>query len=153
MQSDSDGKSIKGLARNSKKITLVVDANIIFAALIREGITSSLLNHNSLDLLVPGFLYNELLKHKQVILDKTKRSDKDLFFLLDNLEKIAVTVPETYFQEFLEEAEQTSPDPDDVIYFALALKLNCPIWSNDKRLKAQDKVKILSTEELADLLK
>ena len=34
------------------------------------------------------------------------------------------------------------------MYFALALKLNCGIWSNDKKLKNQDKVKVYSTEDL-----
>jgi len=36
---------------------------------------------------------------------------------------------------FIKKAEQISPDPDDVLYFATALKLNCGIWSNDKELK------------------
>ena len=35
----------------------------------------------------------------------------------------------------LHEADSISPDPDDVVYFALALKLNCVIWSNDKGLR------------------
>ncbi|MEK6928390.1 MAG: hypothetical protein AABW65_00335 [Nanoarchaeota archaeon] len=37
--------------------------------------------------------------------------------------------------------------------FALALKLDCAIWSNDKKLNEQDKVKIYSTEDLIELLK
>jgi len=34
------------------------------------------------------------------------------------------------------------------MYFALALKMKCPIWSNDKRLKEQKTIKIISTDEL-----
>ena len=34
------------------------------------------------------------------------------------------------------------------MYFALALKLNCGLWSNDKELKKQSKVKILNTNEV-----
>ena len=37
---------------------------------------------------------------------------------------------------------------ESVKYFALALKLNCPIWSEDKALKKQSKVKVYSTSEL-----
>lgn len=33
-------------------------------------------------------------------------------------------------------------------FFALALKLNCPIWSNENLHKKQSKVKIYSTSEL-----
>jgi len=45
-------------------------------------------------------------------------------------------------------AEKISPDPNDLMYFALALKLKCPIWSNDKELKKQNEVIIYSTEDL-----
>ena len=51
------------------------------------------------------------------------------------------------------EAEKISPGLKDTQYLALALKLNCAIWSNDKKLKKQDKVKIFSTEDLKNELK
>ena len=35
-----------------------------------------------------------------------------------------------------------------MVYFALELKLNWGIWSNDKKLKEQNKVKVYSTEDL-----
>jgi predicted nucleic acid-binding protein len=38
-----------------------------------------------------------------------------------------------------------------MVYHALALKLNCAIWTNDKKLKQQTKIKIYHTHELADL--
>ena len=50
--------------------------------------------------------------------------------------------------EFMLQALQLSPDLKDAPYIALALKLNCPIWSQDKALKKQSVVKIYSTEEL-----
>lgn len=36
-------------------------------------------------------------------------------------------------------------------YFALALKLKCPIWSNDKKLKEQNIITIYHTHELSKL--
>ena len=59
-------------------------------------------------------------------------------------------IPVVEYKEFLKEAELICPDPDDVEYFALALKLNCPIWSNDKALKEQSVIKVLSTSELIE---
>ena len=51
---------------------------------------------------------------------------------------------------YVDEAEEISPDPDDVAYIALALKLKCGIWSQDKALKEkQNKVQVYSTEDLA----
>jgi predicted nucleic acid-binding protein len=43
-------------------------------------------------------------------------------------------------------------DEKDTHYVALALKLNCPIWSNDTDLKKQNKVKIYNTKELLEEL-
>ena len=37
-------------------------------------------------------------------------------------------------------------------YFALALKLNCAIWSNDKKLKEQNKIQVCSTHELSKII-
>ncbi len=38
----------------------------------------------------------------------------------------------------------------DAPYFALALHLNCAIWSGDKALKGQLKVKVFNIKELVD---
>jgi len=43
---------------------------------------------------------------------------------------------------------RVSPDINDVPYLALALKLNCPVWSNDRKLKNQNAVRIYSTQEI-----
>ncbi|MGC9200887.1 MAG: PIN domain-containing protein [Candidatus Aenigmatarchaeota archaeon] len=45
-----------------------------------------------------------------------------------------------------------SPDVNDIQYFSLALKMNVPIWSNDKKLKQQSKVKVFSTKDLIEFL-
>ncbi len=52
----------------------------------------------------------------------------------------------------MHQAKSICPDPDDIQYFALALKLGCPIWSNDKALKEQNTVEVISTGELIDNL-
>jgi predicted nucleic acid-binding protein len=44
------------------------------------------------------------------------------------------------------------PHLKDVEYFALALKLDCPIWSNEKAFKKQSRVKVISTKELISFL-
>ena len=53
----------------------------------------------------------------------------------------------------MDEAKKLSPDPKDTEYLALALKLNCAFWSNDKKLKTQNKIKVYSTEDLTNELK
>ena len=87
---------------------LVIDANILFSALIKDSFTSTIIFSDTFRLFTPEFISTELEKHK----------------------------------------EEITPDLDDMVYFALALKLNCPIWSNDKKLKQQNKIKIYHTHEL-----
>ena len=68
------------------------------------------------------------------------------------LKEIISIVPKEEYSLFLDDAKSISPDENDVMYFALALKLKCGIWSNDKKLKNQDKVPIYSTNELVKLI-
>ncbi|HII61102.1 PIN domain-containing protein [Pyrococcus horikoshii] len=44
-------------------------------------------------------------------------------------------------------------DRDDAPYFALALKINAGIWSYDKKLYNQKKVKIFTTGELFEIIR
>ncbi|EFK96340.1 protein containing Nucleotide binding protein, PINc domain [sediment metagenome] len=132
-------------------MNLVIDANILFSLLIKEGKTIELLLDLSINLFTPEFIFTEFEKHKQEILKKTNRSEEEFDEILNILEEIITIVPSEEFKDFQEIAKGISPDPDDIMYFALALKLNCPIWTNDKKLKQQDKVKIYSTSDLAEL--
>ncbi len=56
------------------------------------------------------------------------------------------------FQRFIPEAEKITPDPNDTEYFALALKMNCSVWSNDKNLKKQDTVRVYNTAEVLKIM-
>ena len=55
---------------------LVVDANVLFAALIKEGSTAELLISDKLQLFAPEFLFTEFSKYEELILKKTHRSKK-----------------------------------------------------------------------------
>jgi predicted nucleic acid-binding protein len=125
-----------------------VDANILFAALIKKGHTELLLFNPKLKLIAPSYLFDELEKHKEVILKKTARSRDDLNNTLQDLRSIINMVPKERYEAELGKANLISPDPGDADYFALALKTRIPIWSNDKALKQQDSIKILTTKEL-----
>jgi len=64
-------------------------------------------------------------------------------------EKGLIDMTEKEIEPFIEKAEKISPDPKDVPYLALALKLRCNLWSNDRDLKEkQNTIQVYSTEEL-----
>jgi predicted nucleic acid-binding protein len=122
----------------------------LFAALIKESTTSSLFLVDGLEFFAPGFLFDEFEKYKDVILEKTSRSEDKFFKYLDLLKRTITTVSERDFKDFLGEFTSISPDPKDVPYLALAKNLKAVIWSNDKDLKEnQDAIEVVTTPELA----
>lgn len=76
---------------------------------------------------------------------------KEFDWLLIILRRKIIIVPEEEFLKYREKAEEICPDPKDIVYFALALLLKCSIWTNEKKLKEQDNVKVYSTHELMKL--
>jgi predicted nucleic acid-binding protein len=135
---------------------LIVDANVVFSVLIKGGKTLDIFILNRakkrFDFVAPEFLMVEVEKHISEIIKKTGLSIEDIGKVLDFLEKEIEFISFEEFEEFYKEAKQISPDPNDVQYFALALKLNGAIWSNDKALKKQFVVDVLSTVEIIKLM-
>ena len=128
---------------------LIVDANILFSALIKEGLTAELLISDKLQLFAPEFLFTEFAKYKDLILRKTHRNEEEFNQLLEILKEQISIVPKKEITPFMDEAEKISPDPKDTIYLACAIALRSNIWSNDKKLKQdQTKITVFSTEEL-----
>jgi len=131
---------------------LVVDANEIFAALIKESKAYELIFDERLHLFSTEFFFTEFEEHSKEIREKTGKTEEELNNLLDVLIKRIALVPMEELLPYLDEAEKISPDPDDVAYIALALKLKCAIWSQDRKLKEnQSKVQVYSTEDLVKM--
>jgi len=131
---------------------LVIDSNILFSALIKNSITADLLFEENIQLYTPEFIISEFFKYKDLILDKTSRTEEQFIQIMHMLKEIITVIPKEEYFEFIKEAETISPDERDVMYFALALKFKCEIWSNDKELKEQNKVKIYNTKEIMEIV-
>jgi len=129
-------------------IKLVIDANILFAALIKNSKTAELMLEKQITLFAPEFLIEEFGKYRIVILRKMHRTEHEFNRFLKILRRRISIVKKEEIEPFIKRAIQFSPDPKDSLYFALALRLKIPIWSNDKRLKNQNEVQILNTYEL-----
>ena|SRR3989344_3059257 len=130
----------------------VVDANIIVSALVSpSGKTSEMLFSEKLKLYTPEYLLKEVDKYKKEISDKSGLSFEEISVLLSLISLNLEFAPFSEFKDFIKEASEICPDQKDIEYFALALKLNCPLWSNDKRLK-QGSLKVLTTSELLKML-
>lgn len=133
---------------------LIIDANILFSALIKDRTTRKIILFSDYSFFIPEFIFEELNKHKGIILEKAHISEEELKEVFNEIienSNIQI-IPKSEFNNNIMPAKEITPDPDDVHYFALALKLNCPIWSNDKDLKKQNNVKVYSTEDILNLL-
>jgi len=127
---------------------LVVDANILFAALIKKGVTAGMLFNPDLILYSTEFALNELRKYSKLLATKTSRDIQTVEEMIALIKEVITIVPAEEYDSYIQNAITISPDPHDIPYFALALRMKCGIWSNDKLLKQQRHVLIYSTSEL-----
>lgn len=134
---------------------IVVDANILFSALIKDSTTRDLILKYDEQFLIPNYVFIEIEKYKDEILRKSKMNSKefnDLFNLI--IEKFSV-IHTNIFKIFVKEAQHLVGEhsPEDIVYIACALAFSdCILWSNDKKLKWQDKIKVFKTEEMIKIL-
>lgn len=134
---------------------LVLDANIAVAALIRKGQTRAILFSKEFELFSPDNLSEEIIRNKEEFKQKSSTTEEEFQKALElEMENIAI-IPVEDYSSFKQNALSLCPEghKDDWPFLALALRLNCPLWSNDSALKSQQVVKVYSTAELLKLLK
>jgi len=130
---------------------LVIDANVLFSVLIKKGKTEEILFENDLHLFAPEFIFEEFNKYEELILKKMERNKEEFERLMHILKKKIKTIPNEETQQYIKKAKDISPDENDADYIALAIKLRCAVWSNDKELKNQEEVKVYSTKDLVEI--
>lgn len=131
---------------------LVVDANIVISALISsKGRTRELLLNDSLELYSPSYLKEEIEEHKDELVKKSGLKKDNIDSAIEILIQNVIFVSNEYYKKEIKEAEEFSLDPDDTHYLALASFHSSSLWSNDKRLQKQNKVKVFGTTQLIDM--
>jgi predicted nucleic acid-binding protein len=113
---------------------LVLDTNVLIAALIKDSITRRILLLPDLAFLLPAFALDEIAIHRSKILRATRLKGDELDLLLTLLLTSVTVVPFERLAPYLSEADALigAIDPDDVPFVALALaEEHEGIWSND----------------------
>lgn len=137
---------------------LIVDANVLFSFFEKGSTRRRLINQLSdrgSRLLSPDFVLEELTSNEGKIMKTAKIDRVEFSFLFSLLERKVETIVKSEYEDSLSEAGGISPHEEetkDDPYFALAMSLNAPIWSDEKEFKEQSQVKVLSTRELLKLL-
>ena len=134
---------------------LVIDANRLFSIIIGKRLNTasiSIFFSDDAELYAPFRLLAELENNKDEIRFKSGFSHEDFDNFVSVINMRVKFMPLEDFMDKISEVKKISPHSKDIEYFALALKLDCSVWFNEKLLKEQPHVKVLSSAELFKLL-
>jgi putative PIN family toxin of toxin-antitoxin system len=141
--------------RITTKLKLVLDTNIIISALINKKSTvRDILISDKITFYLPELVLAELLKHKELLCNKTGLSQKEVFFTLFYLLSKVEIVKKDAFSENLEKAKNIMEKIDikDSEFLALALSIDTEgIFSNDKHFDSSG-IKRWTVDKLVDWL-
>jgi predicted nucleic acid-binding protein len=139
----------------------VIDTNVLITYFWSQSIIHDLLLFQ-FDLISPEYALEEINDHADEIMKKTKIT-KDIFSkrkmeLARTVEFIPLEEYESEFQIVLHLFKNQHHQIDDALlkdidFYALAIKVGCPIWTNDKGFKKQKDIMVMNTKEIISLLK
>ena len=117
------------------KKVIVLDANILFRAVLGEKVPLLLSAYKErVDFFTPAFCYGEVRKHAPRIATIKDVPVEPILENITQFEKVVIPVDALFYS--VNEAEARSRiearDVNDWPIVALALTLNCPIWSEDQ---------------------
>lgn len=132
---------------------LVIDANVLCTALLAKGKTVDLLFSDNLEAIAPKRLFIEVEKHIQDLVKRSALSLEEIEDVFSRLKKRIKVIDLNEFADFFPEAKNLLGDHvKDVEYVALALKMRCPLWSKEKRLKNLSIITTLDADEVEQAL-
>lgn len=143
---------MKGWEKPKRK-RIVVDANIIIAALFGSQAIVIILTSQNYDFYAPKYIINEIKKHKEEICKEAGKLSEDFDTELNALLKFIILLDEAIYIEFMNRAEQLMEKRDikDAIYIATALTVKANfIWSNDRDFRVQEAVSVKNTIEFIE---
>jgi predicted nucleic acid-binding protein len=129
------------------KITIVVDAQPFFAALL-GGAARKIFFDSRFRFITTDFTLNEVKKYIPFISEKSGKAEKDIMHALSLLP--VVSYQEQYYQEERSRAEELigARDPKDVDVLALVLMTQVALWTEDKDFDGIPGITIIHTKDL-----
>lgn len=132
---------------------LVIDTNIIMAAMIRDSAARDIIIKSNIQFFAPNFVFEEIGRHADIISRRNNLSVETNLRILKTLGEYITIVEEKYYASNINKARRVmgAIDEKDAPFIALALSFeNDGIWTEDKDFEEQRLVKILKTRELVD---
>ena len=74
-------------------MNIIIDSNVLFSALIKDSITRRIILEYNGFFLFPSFIFEEMDKHKEILLKKSEMNAKDFNLLLTILLRKVMIIP------------------------------------------------------------
>ena len=131
---------------------IVVDANRVFAATIKDSTTRGILLNLFFEFVAPDFIITEIRKHQNRLMKIASiTKDEFEFFLSLIFERITI-IPESEYKKFSDLIKDEITDQKDIPYIAACLASGAHgVWTHDTDLLEQSKVKIFTNIDMLKL--
>ncbi len=136
-------------------MNIILDANVLIGALIRDSHIRRLIILSNIPLLYPEIMLHEVRKYEGLILEKSGMDEEFYGKLLTKLLSYITLVPTEQLTEHLPEAKEVMKDIDikDAPFIAVALASeDAVIWSDDAHFKMQKRITAYTTTEITKII-
>ena len=134
---------------------IVVDTNRILSALLKDGTDRKIISSQNIDFFSLGYALDEIENHMDYIIGKSGLPKENVDTLLNLImEKIDIVTHEEIeakMNEAMEIMEKIDQKDAPILACALAIQ-NDGIWSEDKHLHKQKRVKAWHSEDLLEYI-
>jgi predicted nucleic acid-binding protein len=133
---------------------IVIDANMIIAALVRDSKAREIIMSGKLYFISPDFVLDEIYKYGENICEKSGISKIEFELMMALIFQRVSIINADYYKAYEETAKEImKEDVKDIPYVACSLALKCDgIWTNDSDFENIKEIKIFSTKELLKLI-
>jgi predicted nucleic acid-binding protein len=135
-------------------LKFVLDTNVVLKALIRDSVVRGIILTSNHEFLIPEFLIEEVREHLDVVARKSGLSKKEANSVLGTLMARVSIVKTGRIMSKWDEASAVMEkiDRNDAAFVAAAMSEDCDgIWSDDRDLRRQMKVRVWTTKDVVGL--
>lgn len=133
---------------------IVLDANILIAAMLGSRGTITIITSQNHSFYVPIKILEEIRNHKKEILRWTGQSDAEFEDSLDALMAFVRVIEYSEYESAMNESVKTMGMKHDAHYLACAITQSANlIWSNDKDFKMQNIIPVKNTTQFIETQK
>ena len=131
---------------------VVIDANRVVAALIKDSTTRKILFDGNFEFVAPDYIKTEIDKYKNIITKKAEITKNEFDILLSLIFENISIIPQNEYNKFIADFKGYLNDPKDLAYIATSAATKAQgVWTHDLHFKVQGKVKIFTNKDLLEM--